>query len=259
MWGRLSTCGRSPVVRGLIGLLPLLCRAADDRAADLAPDLKKLISIYAAAEAESADPLDAAALFYDGAIPAMLRTLDPHSVFFDPGQFEQLKQMQQGEQKGFGTIVSVLPGRVIVLQTLPGSPAAKAGLGAGDEILAINSIALARLESEQLIGLMTEARQKQAALDVRHPREPSSQRLTLSPELLDTPSVDRAFLLAPRIGYLRVTAFETETAKLVRQAIEKLGGEYLHGLVFDLRDNPGGDVQAAVQTAGLFLSPGQLI
>ena len=236
-----------------------LCQAADDPVAALARDLKQIISVYAAAERESADPVSAEALLYQGAIPAMLRTLDPHSVFFGPDQFEQLKQMQQGEQKGFGTVVSVLPGRLIVLQSLPGSPAGKAGLAAGDELLGINGYAVARLEPEQLVELLTEARRQQATLDVRHPGETNVQQVTLSPELVDTPSVDRAFLIAPRIGYVRVTAFEGETGKLVKQAVESLGGEYLRGLIIDLRDNPGGDVQAAQQTAALFLSPGQLI
>ncbi len=93
---------------------------------------------------QAADPVPPDVAFYQGAIPGMLRTLDPHSIFFDPGQFEQLKQMQKSESKGFGTVVSVLPGRVIVLQALPGTPSAKAGLSAGDEILAINGYHLSR-------------------------------------------------------------------------------------------------------------------
>ena len=76
----------------------------------------------------------------------MLRKLDPFSVFLDPAQTEQLKEMEKSERKGFGSVVSVLPGRVIVLQTLPGTPSAKAGLSAGDEILGINDIPLNRLD-----------------------------------------------------------------------------------------------------------------
>ncbi|HSP68304.1 MAG TPA: hypothetical protein VLN48_11290 [Bryobacteraceae bacterium] len=113
-----------------------LLLAADD-VSQMERELKKLVGVYAAVESESADPVPAATAFYQGAIPGMLRTLDPHSVFFDPDQFEQLQQMQSSERKGFGTIVSLLPGRLIVLQTLEGSPSAKAGLSAGDEILAI--------------------------------------------------------------------------------------------------------------------------
>jgi carboxyl-terminal processing protease len=156
-------------------------------------------------------------------------------------------------------IVSVLPGRVIVLQTMDGTPSAKAGLAGGDEILAINNIALSRLEPEQLIQFMTEARQHEVSLDVRRPGNVRLLRFALTPTLMDTPTVDRAFLLSPGIGFLRLTAFEGPTGKLLKETIEKLGGASLKGLVIDLRANPGGDVQSAVDMASLFLEPEQLI
>ena len=90
--------------------------------------LKKLVERIHGRGQQPADPVDPSIAFYQGAIPGMLRTLDPHSIFFDPGQFQQLKQMENSEQKGFGTIVSVLPGRVIVLQACPGRRRQKAGL-----------------------------------------------------------------------------------------------------------------------------------
>ena len=189
----------------------------------------------------------------------MLRTLDPHSIFFDPGQFQQLKEMENSEHKGFGTIVSVLPGRVIVLQVLPGTPSEKAGLNPGDEILAINGYILSRLEFEQLVQLLGMARQQKAELDVLRSGNSHVFHLTLEPALVDTPSVDRSFLLAPGIGYVRVTNFDTTTGKLLKQTIEKLGGEHLKGLVMDLRDNPGGVVQSALEVASLFLDPEQLV
>ena len=91
----------------------------------------------------------------------MLRRLDPFSVFFDPGQFEQLHELENSTRKGFGSVVSILPGRVIVLQTLPGTPSAKSGMSPGDEIVAINGIPLARLEIEQLIQLLSQSRNQQ--------------------------------------------------------------------------------------------------
>lgn len=237
----------------------LLMLAADDPADQLARELKKVVDVFVTADAEAADPVAPDQAFYQGAIPGMLRTLDPHSIFFDPGQFEQLKQMEKSERKGFGTIVSVLPGRVIVLQALPGTPSAKAGLAAGDEILAINNYVLARLEFEQLIQLLTEARQHEAALDVRRPGAARVLRMTLTPELMDAPSVDRSFGLTPNIGYLRVASFDTGTGKLVKETIEKLGGDKLKGLVIDLRGNPGGVAQAAVEMASLFLESDQVV
>ena len=85
------------------------------------------------------------------------------------------------------------------------------------------------------------------------------QTFVLDPELLDSPSVDRAFLLQPGIGYIRVNGFDPQTARQLKDAIEKLGGEKLKGLVLDLRDNPGGVVQAALEAASYFLKPGQKI
>ncbi|HML16012.1 MAG TPA: S41 family peptidase, partial [Bryobacteraceae bacterium] len=237
----------------------LLFLAADDPAAQLAEQLQKLVSVFVTVDQQAADPVDPDVAFYQGAIPGMLKTLDPHSIFFDPGQYQQLKQMQSSEQKGFGTVVSVLPGRVIVLQAMPGTPSAKAGLAAGDEILAINGYILSQLEFDQLVQLLTVARQKEAVLDVRKPGNARIMRMTLSPELVDSPSVDRAFEIAPGIGYLRITSFDDHTGSLVKTTIEKLGGANLKGLVMDLRDNPGGVAQAALETASLFLDPDQLI
>ena len=239
--------------------LLLLFAQADDPADQLARELKKFVEVFVAVDQHAADPPDADTALYQGAIPGMLRTLDPHSIFFDPGQYQQLKEMQNSENKGFGSIVSVLPGRVIVLQAMPGTPAAKAGLGAGDEILAINGYVLARLEFDQLVQLLGMARQQRAELEVRRPGSARVFRLTLDPELVDTPSVDRAFMIAPGIGYLRIASFDAPTGKLVKETIEKLGGENLKGLVIDLRGNPGGAVPAAIETASLFLSPEQLI
>ncbi len=129
----------------------------------------------------------------------MLKTLDPHSIFFDPGQYRAVEaDAEQRTARASAPIVSVLPGRVIVLQTMPGTPSAKAGLAAGDEILAINGYVLSRLEFDQLVQLLTIARQKEARLDVRQPGNARIMRMTLTPELVDSPSVDRAFLIAAR-------------------------------------------------------------
>jgi len=240
-----------------VSLRPLL--AADDAAAQIDQELKKIADVYATVESESADPVPAVTAIYQGAIPGMLRTLDPHSVFFDPDQFEQLQQMQSSERKGFGTVVSLLPGRVIVLQTVEGSPSAKAGLSAGDEILGINTIPVRYLDVEQLAQVLGEARQKEAVLDVRKPDSERSVQIKMSPALLDAPTVDRAYMVAPGIGHLRITSFEQPTGQLVQQTIEKLGGKSLQGLIIDLRDNPGGAVQSAAETVALFLAPDQLI
>jgi carboxyl-terminal processing protease len=239
-------------------ILPLLFLfAAPPSTADMEAALKRFAQVLAVVKQEAAEPVNTEQAIYQGAIPGMLRRLDPHSIFFDPQQYEQLKEMEKSERKGFGTVVSLLPGRVIVLQAMAGTPSAKAGLQAGDEIIAVNNIALARLEFEQIIGFLGEARQHQAQLVVRRPGNARQLQFVLDPELMDAPSVDRAFMLQPGIGYIRVNAFDPQTAKQLKEAIEKLGGAKLTGLVLDLRDNLGGVVQTALESASYFLKPGQ--
>jgi carboxyl-terminal processing protease len=226
---------------------------------DLDAQMKSILDAYAVLERNAADPVSSEQAFYQGAIPGLLQRLDPHSIFFDPGQFEQLRKMESSTQKGFGTVVSLLPGRVIVLQTLPGTPSAKAGLNPGDEILAINGYVVSRLDLEQLTGLLTQSRQSRAELDVLRPGSHRIMRLVLYPEDIQAPSVERAFFIGPGIGYIRVSSFDENTARDLKAAIDKLGGDHLVGLVLDLRNNPGGLVSAALDTAALFLEPGQKI
>ncbi len=226
---------------------------------DIEEAIRRVAEAYALVEREAAEAPAPEKVFYEGLIPGMLRRLDPHSVFFSPEQFEQLKQLQESRTKGFGSVVSVLPGRVIVLQALPGTPSARGGLEPGDEILAINGIRLDRLDMEQLVALLGRSRQHEVKLDVRKPGNARILQLVLTPEEMEAPSVERAFLLKPGIGYLRVSSFDAETGKQIREAIEQLGGSGLAGLVLDLRNNPGGLLPAALETASLFLEPGQTI
>lgn len=230
-----------------------------DPANDLSPYLRKFAEVFSTVQSEAADAPGTDKLIYGGAIPSMLRQLDPHTQFFDPVQFDQLKQMEDSEQKGFGSIVSVLPGQVIFLQTLPGTPSNKAGIQAGDELLAVNNIAIRSLEAEQIIELLTEARRQKVSIYIRRQGSPHLLQFTLTPELVDSPSVDRAFMLKPGIGYVRISSWDLQTAKQLRDAVQKLGGESLKGLVLDLRNNPGGVVKAALDAASMFLQPHQRI
>jgi carboxyl-terminal processing protease len=115
------------------------------------------------------------------------------------------------------------------------------------------------LDLEQLQQLLSESRERPAHLIVRHPGDTQLMQLTMIPEEMQTPSVERAFFLKPGVGYLRVATFDENTGRDIRLGIEKLGGKSLKGLVLDLRNNPGGLVTAALETASLFLKPGEII
>jgi carboxyl-terminal processing protease len=247
--------------RSLLSLALLSLAAAALPAADTALEaqMKAVLGAYAIIERNAADPVDLDRALYQGAIPGLLRNLDPHSVFFDSSQFDQLRKMETSTQKGFGSVVSITPGRVIVLQALAGTPSAKAGLAPGDEVLAVNGYDIAQLDMQQISELLTQSRQRPAQLIVRRQGLIRPLELTLTPEELQEPSVDRVFFVGAGIGYIRVTSFEEKTPRQLKEAIEKLGGKRLAGLVLDLRDNPGGLLTAAIETASLFLKPEQTI
>jgi carboxyl-terminal processing protease len=239
-------------------LLPLTLLAQEDPSG-LREHIRRFAQVVALVEENAADPVVLGPAFESGVLPAMMRKLDPHSVYFNKQQFEQLREMETSTRKGFGSIVSVLPGRVIVLQTTPASPSERAGLQPGDEIIAINNVALSRFDMDQMVEYLTYTRQKDALLAVRRQNFPRPLEFILSPATLNAPTVERAFELEPGFAYIRVTSFEEKTGRDLKNAIEKLGGEKLKGLVLDLRNNPGGVFASALETAALFLPAGTRI
>ncbi len=221
--------------------------------------MRRFATVYAAIEQNYADPVTPENQIYKGAIPGMLRKLDPYSVFFDADQFRMLQQHQQSKSEGFGTIVSVGPGRVIVLEAFTNSPAARAGIQPGDEILQVNGYRLDRFDVEQIVQILSAARsQPRAEMMVLRPNSSKVERIIASPAELSENTVDRAFFLRDGVGYLHVTAFENDTVAEMRKALEGWSPT-LKGLVLDLRDNPGGILNGATAAAGLFLPEGTLI
>jgi carboxyl-terminal processing protease len=244
----------------MLAFIPaLLLLFAEDPAIELGAMLKRFVDIYNIADREAADPVNSEQAVYQGAIPGMLRRLDPHTIFFDPGQFEQLRELERSTKKGFGSVVSVLPGRVIILQAMPGTPSARSGISPGDEILAINGIPLSQLDMDQLIGLLSQSRQQQARLDVKRPGNARLLNFILTPEEVAAPAVDRAFKIRDNVGYFRISSFEAETGLQLQAAIDNLGGDKLKSVVIDLRNNPGGVLGAALEVSSLFLKPGTRI
>lgn len=249
----------APSARAGLGTALLVLAGAgasmeDPQEADaLSKQLTRFVAVFNLLDRKLADPFDPAEAVYRGAIPGMLRTLDPHSAFLDPGQFKSLKEMQRSTEKGFGSVVSLLPGRVIVLQTLAGSPSARAGIAPGDEVVALNGLPLTQMPVEQLVAVLSESRKDRTRLMVKRPNFTRLIPMTLIPAEMASPSVSRSFFLEPGLAYVKVIDFEAATAQELHGAVESMGGGNLKGLILDLRGNPGGIVEAAVRVAAFFL------
>jgi carboxyl-terminal processing protease len=226
---------------------------------DITVESLKFTEAYSAIQQNFAEAVDPDRTVLDGGIRGMLSALDPFCAFFDREQFELLKQQTRGEALGFGSILYVTPGKILVLQTAQGSPSWRAGLGPGDEVVEINGTRVNRVGFQSLVELLRRSRSHPVRLGVIHPGKFVSQDYDLKPAEVALPSVDKAFLLLPGIGYLHLSGFEQKTPQEVLDALVQLASPPLEGLVLDLRDNHGGVVDAAIAVAGLFLKPDTLV
>lgn len=217
----------------------------------------KLARIYGLLEEHYTDPIDPDHAIFDGGIRGMLDTLDPFSAFFDRQQFKLLQEQTSGEALGFGSILYVKPGKVLVLQTAEGSPSWRAGLGPGDEIVEVNGQKVVQLDFRSLVQLLQRSRSHPVRLGILHPGKDVPQDVRLVPKEVELPTVDSFFLFPGRqIAYVHLSGFDAKTTDEVQDAVEKLGGQKLKGLLLDLRNNHGGVVATAAGVASLFLNPG---
>ena len=164
-----------------------------------------------------------------------------------------MKQQARGEAIGFGSILYVSVGKVLILQTTQGSPSFRAGLAPGDEIVAINGERIDRLDFQSLIDLLKNSRSHPVRLGVIHPGRLVPEDFDLRPAEVALPSVDKAFLWSPGIAYVHIASFEGKTPEEVATALDGMDAPHLKGLLLDLRDNHGGIVDSAAAVASLFL------
>jgi carboxyl-terminal processing protease len=253
------------VVSNLLGIAALVPVAFAQSSSSSPPsdavtvESLKFTQAYGAIQENFADPVDPDSAVLDGGVRGMLSALDPFCSFFDKDQFELLKQQTRGEALGFGSILYVTPGKLLVLQTAQGSPSGRAGLGPGDEIVEINGTHVNQIDFQSLVELLRRSRSHPVRLAVIHPGRYVSQDYDLKPAEVALPSVDKSFLLSPGIGYVHLSGFEQKTPQEVSDAVGTLETPPLQGLVLDLRDNHGGVVDAAIGVASLFLKPDALV
>jgi carboxyl-terminal processing protease len=195
------------------------------------------------------------------AIRGMVGELDPHSSFMDAGEFEDLRIATEGNYSGIGVEVTIADGLLTVIAPLDGSPAARAGILAGDTILSIDG---RPLRSGPLNDAIAEIRGKPGTvvkLGVGRAPLPDPLEFSIVRAMVSVHSV-RYEMLEPGIGYLRISQFsdttgaDTEAAVL---ALEEQAGGRLRGLVLDLRNNPGGVLDAAVEVSDFFLERGTIV
>jgi carboxyl-terminal processing protease len=223
-------------------------------------NLKSFTDVYAIVEQNYAEPIKgdkADSAIYDGAIPGMLRVLDPHSNFYDPKAYAKMREDQRGHYYGVGMVIQQQNNKVYVITPYEGTPSFRAGLRPGDIISAIDGKSTEGMTSDTVAKNLKGPKGTHVQVSVI--REGQSKPLTfdLIRDEIPHPSVDLKYEIRPGIGYIHLTQFQETTAQEVNQAIDSFPN--LKGLVFDLRGNPGGLLSQAVEVCDHLLTKGQTI
>src|SRR5512142_2289739 len=200
--------------------------------------LREFSQVYDLVEQNYAEPVSPDKAIYNGAIPGMLRVLDPHSNFFDPKSYSLLREEQRGKYYGVGMQVGPRNNKVIVIAPFVGTPAYRAGIRPGDVIIAVDGKPTDNLSTSEVADMLKGPKGTTVKITVL--REGSEKPLEFQVMRDEIPrySVDLHFMIRPGIGYMHVSGFQETTEREVQQALEDFGD--LKGLILDLRGNPGG-------------------
>ena len=221
--------------------------------------MKSFTSVYDVVEQNFADKVDADKAIYNGAIPGMLRTLDPHSNFFDPKAYAALREDQRGQYYGVGMQVGPRAGKTMVMWPFESSPAYRAGLRPGDMIIQVNEKKTDGLNTSEIADLLKGPRGTKVQVTVSREGNAKPISYDIIRDAIARPSVPEAIWLKPGIAYIDVTQFGENTSKEFEEQFKKLGENNIKGLVLDLRGNPGGLLNEGVEVAGHFLKKNDLI
>ena len=235
-------------------------RATPADTSQLQEHIKNLANVLSIVQQNYAIPVDTDRALYEGAIPGMLRVLDPHSTFFDPRQFALIREGQRGKYYGVGMTIGVRENHTVVLAPMVGSPASKAGIRPGDLINTIDGKSAQGLNTSEVADLLKGPKGTTVHVTMLREGETAPISFALTRDEIPRHAVDVSFLVRPEIGYIRLTGFESEDADSdVAAALKQLDAGKLDGLILDLRGNPGGLLDKAVGIADMFLDKNQLI
>jgi carboxyl-terminal processing protease len=195
----------------------------------------------------------------DNAIRGMVGDLDPHSQFLDAAEYREIRASTTGSYTGIGIEVNEQDGMIVVITPMAGSPAARSGIRSGDEIVAVDGIVVEVGKVRDTIERMRGQAGSKVSISVARGAEVLDYDMRR--EVIRVASVHHE-LIGPAYGYARVNQFSDTTARELSRAIDAMqddSGGMLDGLVLDLRNNPGGVLDAAVDVSDLFLNSGIIV
>jgi carboxyl-terminal processing protease len=203
-------------------------------------------------------------LVYD-ALKGMIDSLDPHSEFMDPDEYQELQSDTEGEFGGLGLVVSMKDNYITVVTPMDDTPGFRAGILSGDRIIKINGRSADKFSLPDAVKLLRGDPGTQVSVTIQRPssgliKDFTLTRAVISVDMVKDINSKKEFPLGPHnIGYIRITQFGDNTSDELETALKKLKAQGMRALILDLRGNPGGLLDEAVGVCSKFLPRGQLV
>jgi carboxyl-terminal processing protease len=193
------------------------------------------------------------------ALEELVRSLDPHSEFMMPREYGLFREETSQEFGGIGVQIEMLDRRLTVVAPIAGTPGDRAGLLRGDQFMRVDDREMEGLSLDECLGLLRGKPGSEVRLVVARPRTGETLERTVTREIIRVESVRDARMLNSEIGYVRLLQFAERTGAEFLAALETLERQGMHALVLDLRDNPGGLLNVAVEVVEPFFDAGELV
>lgn len=245
------------ILAAALACLPFL--GAGAKTIELQPD-QKLRMAAALIENYYVDEVDGGKVAEE-AIIAMLKTLDPHSVYSNAEETRELTEPLEGKFSGIGIRFNMSTDTVYVIQTVAGGPSERVGIRPGDRIIMAGDSLIAgrKMGNTRVMKILRGEKGSKVNLKVKRGDSPELIDFVVTRDDIPIYSVDAAYMVDPQTGYIRISRFAEDTAKETARAIEKLMKRGMKKLIIDLQDNTGGYLGAAVELASLFLDSGDRV
>lgn len=223
-------------------------------------DLRTFSEIFGRIKSSYVEPVEDKQLI-ESAIRGMLSGLDPHSTYLDLDEFQDLREGTSGEFGGLGIEVSMEDGFVKVVAPIDDTPAAEAGIQPGDLIIRLDDTPVKGMSLNDAVDIMRGEPGSKLLLTIIREGANKPLKVELTRAIIKVQSVKQK-MLEPGYGYVRITTFQSRTGASLREAISSLkeeSGGKLNGLVLDLRNNPGGVLEAAIDVSDAFITKGMIV
>ena len=235
---------------------PLVGRSQDEKAKRRG--LETLTEVMEIIQKHTVEPPKPTQIAY-ASIQGMLHSLDPHSNFMDEQEFRNMRDDQRGAYFGIGSIIQDQPDGVVIVSTVPGGPSEKAGLRSGDYFREIDGKTTEGMNSTQVMRKLRGEKGTVVVLTMHRPGFDQPINVPITRAEIPSNSVNYAFMLTEAVGFIKIRDFGETTSNDFAKALASLKNQGLQALILDLRNNPGGSLDASIGISKQLMGPNELI